>query len=188
MAESPVTATGFIEHNRCRLASSKELLAQLERIGPPFDQTTLLQPLNRLLLELENVVGEADLLSQVHPDTTVRRTAEEFLRQADQVRTDLMHSRRVYAALGALDESSLHPLAWRAATLTRQDMRRAGVELGDPQQRRARRLRGDLVQLEQQFARNIRHASAGACAATAAVMGEAIEIQLEPASVRQHGT
>ena len=156
MAESSVTATGFIEHNRSRLASSKELLGQLERVGPPFDERTLLQPLNRLLLELENVAGEADLLSQVHPDSAVRRTAEQLLRQADQVRTRLIHSRRIYAALGALDESSLHPLAWRAATLIRQDMRRAGVELSDRQQRRARRLRGDLVQLEQQFAGNIR--------------------------------
>lgn len=108
------------------------------------------------MLELDNVVGEASLFSQVHPDAAVRRTAEEFLREADQPRTGLLHSRRIYAALGALDQSSVHPVAWRAAMLTRQDMRRAGVELSDAQRRRARRLRHDLVELEQEFARNIR--------------------------------
>src|SRR5438105_2199270 len=62
MPDSSVTATGFIEHNRSRLFSAKELLGQLERIAPPFDETTVLQPLNKLLLELENVVGEANLI------------------------------------------------------------------------------------------------------------------------------
>src|SRR5438105_4172692 len=156
MPDSSVTATGFIEHNRSRLFSAKELLGQLERIAPPFDETTVLQPLNKLLLELENVVGEANLFSQVHPDAAVRTTAEELLRETDQLRTRLMQSRPVYAALGALDQSPVHPVAWRAATLIRQDMQRAGVELSDSQRRRARGLRRDLVELEQEFACNIR--------------------------------
>jgi thimet oligopeptidase len=145
------------ERNQRRLATGEALLSRLEQMKPPIDQNRLLESLNTLLLELENVVGDANLFSQVHPDAAMRQTADGLLRQAAQLRTRLMHSRWIYEALGALDQSSVDPLAWRAAMLTRQDMLRAGVALSDEQRTTARALREDLAQLEQEFARNIRN-------------------------------
>src|SRR3979490_3351893 len=107
----------FGERNQRRLAAGEALLSRLEPTKPPFDQNTLLELLNNLLLELENVVGDANLFSQVHPDAAVRKTAEDILHKAGQLRTRLMHSRRIYEALGTLEESSMDPLVWRAAML-----------------------------------------------------------------------
>src|SRR5262249_7210404 len=138
------------------LAIGGDLLARLEQVGPPFDHASFLEPLNKLLLVITNVESETYLFSRVHPELLVRTTAEDFSRQAQQLRTRLMQSRRAYAALMELDESLLDPLARRAVMLTRQDMRRAGVELSDVQRDRVARLRSELAGLEQTFARNIR--------------------------------
>ena len=137
-------------------AAGEDLLTQLERVQPPFNQATVLEPLNRLLRAITNVESEAYLLSRVQPNPDLRRNAEDQVRQALQLRTRLMQSRRLYVALMGLDETSLDPLARRALALTRQDMRRAGVELSDAQRERVAGLRSEVIELEQAFARNIR--------------------------------
>jgi thimet oligopeptidase len=156
MTQLSSTTEEFVKRNQFSLHVSEALLSELQGFKAQLGPNTLLDRLNTLLLELENVRGDANLFSQVHPDLNARRTAEQFLRQADSLQARLMHSIRIYEALEALDESSVRPLAWRFASVLRQDMRRAGVTLGEEQQRTARRLRDDLLALEQEFARNIR--------------------------------
>jgi thimet oligopeptidase len=137
------------------LTAGQDLLARLEAVQPPFDQATLLEPLNRLLLAIANVESEAYLFSCVQPNSERRRAAEDEVRKAQQLRTRLMQNRRLYWALLAVDETSLDPLTRRALALTRQDMRRAGAELSDAQRKRVAGLRSEIIDLEQAFSRNI---------------------------------
>jgi hypothetical protein len=74
------------------LPTGDDLLAQLEQIRPPFDQTTVLEPLNRLLLVVTNLESENYLLSRVHPNQEVRRRAEDEVRRAQQLRTRMTPS------------------------------------------------------------------------------------------------
>src|SRR6266487_6593431 len=107
------------------LAAAEEVLRQLEHV----DQHMVLQLVNDFLILFWNVYGESNLLCQVHPDPAVRATAEGQLREALRLRTQMLQGPRIFELLGSLEESQLEPLAWRAVTLTRRDMRRFGVNL-----------------------------------------------------------
>jgi thimet oligopeptidase len=138
------------------LTAGQDLLTRLEEVQPPFDQATLLEPLNRLLLLIANSESEAYLFSRVQPNPERRKAAEDEVRQAQQLRTRLMQNRLLYGSLLAIDETALDPLARRALALTRQDMRRAGAKLSDAQRERVAGLRSEIIDLEQAFSRNIR--------------------------------
>jgi thimet oligopeptidase len=140
------------ENQRSALGDAEELLHQLEHV----DQHMVLELVNDFLIVFWNVYGESNLFCQVHPDPAVRATAEGYRREAMRLRTQLLQSPRVFQLLGSLEESQLEPLAWRAATLTRRDMLRFGVNLSDADRDRVRALRDELTELEQAFARNIR--------------------------------
>ena len=156
MTDRSPAAAELANIGRTYLEQAENLLSQLERLDPPFGVRTVLEPVNELLLLLSNADGEGNLLSQVHPEPQVRDTAEDLVRKVDQVRTRFLQSKRIYTALGNLDQAALDPLARRATSLTRQDMRRAGVELADSQREHVRTLRDQLVDIEQAFSRNIR--------------------------------
>jgi thimet oligopeptidase len=108
------------------------------------------------LLAVTNLESENHLLSRVHPNPELRRSAEDQVGRAQQLRTRLTQNHQVYAALMRLDETSLDPLARRALALTRQDMRRVGVEVSHAQREQVATLRSQILGLEQAFARNIR--------------------------------
>lgn len=143
-----------------RIASAEEKLAEIESAEPPYGRSNVLDPLDVLLVELSNVTTECELLSEVHPDSAVRESAEGYIRQASEFRTRLMQHRPLYDALGAfeapLGKSTLDGLSRRVVSLIRRDMKRVGVELDDAERERVVALRKELVEIEQEFSRNIR--------------------------------
>ncbi len=154
-AMAPVAAD-LVARNRARLERAAAIQRRLEETRPPFAKESVLAPLNDLLLEAANVEGEAGLLAEVHPELAVRHAAEEMGQEAEKFRTQLAQSRAIFDALGSIDGKTVDPVALRALTLTRQDMKRSGVELDEATRERVRRLREELVLVEQEFARNYR--------------------------------
>jgi Zn-dependent oligopeptidase len=140
------------DRGRRALADAEGVLQRLE----DADQHTVLDLVNDFLILFWNVYGESNLFRQVYPDPAVRSTAEGHLREALRLRNQMHHSPRVFELLESLEESQLEPLAWRAAALTRRDMRRFGVNLSAAEREHVRSLRDELNELEQAFARNIR--------------------------------
>lgn len=149
-------ATELVARNRVRLDRAADLQRRLEATQPPFTRDTVLAPLDELMLELANVGSETSLLAEVHPELAVREAAERLAQEAEKFGTSLGQSRPIYEALGGIDMRTLDPIARRAVLLTRQDMKRSGVELHDATRERVRTAREQLVLIEQEFARNYR--------------------------------
>ena len=152
----PPAVDDLVSRNRRRLERAAEIQRRLEAAAPPYTRATVLEPLNELLVELANVGSESSLLSEVHPELEVREAAERMAQEGEKFGTQLAQSRPIYDALGAIDPRTLDPTALRALTLTRQDMKRSGVELDDATRERVRKVREELVLIEQEFARNYR--------------------------------
>ncbi|MGH2449941.1 MAG: M3 family metallopeptidase [Candidatus Limnocylindria bacterium] len=138
------------------IAAAREQLGGIERAAAPFGAGNVLEPLNDLQLALTNVATECGLLSEVHPDLSVRETAEARVREVVAFNTALLQNERLYRALGSIPPPALDPVARRAVELLRRDMRRAGIELDEAGRERVRALRDELVEIEQEFSRNIR--------------------------------
>jgi len=149
-------ATELTERNRARLGTATELLSQIHRTVAPYTETNLLRPYNDLSTALAEAGAEAGLLGEVHPDPSVREAADGIVRELSELRTRIGQDRPLYDAISALDRSSLDPLAVRVVELTLRDMRRSGTLLDEDTQERVRAVRAELVEIEQEFSRNIR--------------------------------
>ena len=155
-AASPtaVTAEQLEARDRARLDRAKTLLAQLEATKAPFTVGSVLAPLNELHIELSNVAAEAGIYTAMHPDKAVRETAERMQRDAIDLGQQALQSKPLYDALAKVLATEV--LDGRFVELVRQDMKRAGAELGDADRAKARELRATLTKLGQDHARNIR--------------------------------
>ncbi len=151
---TPITAEQLEARDRERLARANAILAGLEADKPPFTVATVLVPLNALHVELSNISAEAGIYTAMHPEKTVREAAERMQRESIDFGQRVLQSRAVYEALGAV--TSHDPLDIRFIALVRQDMKRAGVELGETDRTKVRALRATLTKLGQDHARNIR--------------------------------
>lgn len=149
-------AAELTERNRARLATARDLLARIHGAAAPFTAENVLIPFNDVAGVLAEAGSETGLLAEVHPDAAVRDAADGIVRELSELRTVLGQDRPLYDALGALDAAVLDPLARRVVELARRDMRRSGIELEGHAQALVRALRAELVEIEQEFARNIR--------------------------------
>ncbi len=141
---------------RDSIAAAKAHLERIHDAAGDATRASVLDPLNELSIGLANAASESGLLAEVHPDGAVRESAESVVRDIAQLRTKLDQDRELYDGLGAIDPATLDPVARRVVELERRDMRRAGVEIADADRDGVRRLRDELVVIEQEFARNIR--------------------------------
>jgi len=156
MATTAQRASALTEQGQRELQAARQLLHEIEQTPPPFNQETVLEPLNTLLRKVTNVSTEAALLAEVHPDLSVREAAEALARAADEFQTELTLNRALYDALGGVEPERLDAVARRMVTLMRQDMKRAGIELSHEDQDRVRALRAELILTGQEFSRHIR--------------------------------
>ncbi|HET8569472.1 MAG TPA: M3 family metallopeptidase [Candidatus Limnocylindria bacterium] len=144
----------LVDDNRARLGRARDHLRRIEAL--PKGSRDVLEALNDLALEVSTLGAECGLLSEVHPEKATREAAEELVREATKFNTELMQHRGLYEALGALDAAGLGAIEKRVVDLTRRDMRRAGIELDEKGRERVKALRQELVEITQEFSRNIR--------------------------------
>jgi thimet oligopeptidase len=151
---TPITAEQLESRDRARLERAERLLEQLAAVTAPFTVASVLAPLNELHVELSNVSTEAGIYTAMHPDRSVRETAERMQRESIDLGQRALQSKPFYDALARVP--AMDPLDRRFIELVRRDMTRAGVKLGDADRAKARELRATLTKLGQDHARNIR--------------------------------
>ncbi len=109
--------------------------------------------------ELNRASGVAGLFFQVHPHAGVRERAATMEQELSRFATGLSLDRAVHDRLAALDlaapEAQSQPVARRLVEHALRDLRRAGVDRDEAVRDRVRVLRAELVQVGQDFARNI---------------------------------
>src|ERR1700716_1871170 len=153
---APITAERLEARHRERPVRAEALRRQFEGAAAPVARNSVITTLNDLQVEMHNLASECGIYVAMHPDREVQKLAEKLQREAAEFGQRQLQSRTVYDALGAIDPKSLGPVERRFVDVARMDMRRAGVELGPPEQDRARALRAELTKLGQDHARNIR--------------------------------
>ncbi len=112
--------------------------------------------LNNLGIEIDAAASKASLMENVHPDETVRTAAETGSQNIQAFTTALSLNRDVYEAVTAVDVSGADDLTRRFKELTLRDYRRSGVDKDQETRDRIEALQKELVEIGQEFSRNIR--------------------------------
>ena len=136
------------------LQDAQDKLAKLETYeGPPAG---ILAPLNELGIVLDRALCGAALTRAVHPDSQMRDVATRYEQAFSKVGTLLGLSRPLYQRLGAINLGGLDATTKRYVGHMLRDFRRAGVDKDAATQARITALRQELVDIGQQFEKNIR--------------------------------
>ena len=142
---------------RCdeQLARARELVDRL-KTSPPDDADGVLGLWNDASLALGNAFAVSSLMSQVHPDESVRTRAEKGEQEAHRLLTEMGLDRALYDVLAAVDPSGLDAGAGRVLELSLRDFRRAGVDQDESVRERIRAMAERETELAQEFSKNIR--------------------------------
>ena len=138
------------------LTAAKALEQSL--IGAQGARTALntLEPMNQLLMELDQILPQAELIANVHPEKPVRTAAEKCEQTAKKYLSQLKLNRKVFDALSSVPIPTKDPRAKRFVELLLRDYRRAGVDRDAKTRTRLAALDQKIVRLGQRFARQIR--------------------------------
>lgn len=138
------------------LSEAKNLLAQILQVKDERTEANTLKAYNELSIALDAANSKASLFSQVHPDEKVRDTAEACEQELAKFSTDLSLNRDLYQAFATLDGSKLSGESKRVWEKTVLDFKRSGVDKDEATRGRIKELEEELVQIGQDFSRNIR--------------------------------
>jgi thimet oligopeptidase len=147
-------AQAFAERCLAGLTRARELRARV--VGPSartVDDT--LVPYNDLLVAASSTNALAGLMSEVHPDETIRDAARDCEQQAARFYSELALDREVYDALSAVDVTSADAATRRFHAHTLRDYRRAGVDRPVEVRARLQVIDEELTRLGQAFSKNI---------------------------------
>jgi len=138
-----------------QLATARSLVAAIKD-APPTDATGLLAAWNDVSIALHNAMSVASLISQVHPQESLRSRAEAAEQEGNQLSTDLGLDHDLFEIFAAADPTGLDEAAARVLRLTLRDFRRAGVDQDEPTRARLRELGDRELVVDQEFGKNIR--------------------------------
>ena len=136
------------------LARAKQLRPQIIA-GPSRTIDGTLRDYNALLMNASASNAQAGLMSEVHPEETVRDAARECEQEVSRFYSDLALDRDMYDALAAVDVSGADTDTQRFHTHILRDYRRAGVDRSPEIRARLKAIDEALTKLGQAFSKNI---------------------------------
>jgi thimet oligopeptidase len=128
----------FSRRQEAHITRAKEHIARLTKVQGKRTIENTLKPYDDALLELDAAGAQTSLMQNVHPDSTMRATAEKLLQDVSAYGTELSLDRAVYDAIAAIDltgadpttkyyvEKTLRSSSSRASTRTRRRATRSG--------------------------------------------------------------
>lgn len=143
--------------DRCS-AELVRLEGQLDTILNRTEKRTVentLRPLDSLTMSLGRLWNMVGLLRSVHPEGTIRSTAEESEKEIAKFANAMSLNRDLYEAITACDTTGLDSTEQRMVSHLVRDFRRSGVDRDEPTREKVRILREELVSTGQEFMRNI---------------------------------
>jgi thimet oligopeptidase len=139
-----------------RLSRAVETRARLLAVTVPRTIENTLRPYDDLSGDLSDLIGEAVLITAVHPDQRMRQAAEDVLQRANTLDSERSVDRAIYDALKTIDTRRADAEAKYYVSRDLRAFRLAGVDKDDATRARLTQLQVDLGVLFQQFLRNIR--------------------------------
>lgn len=107
-------------------------------------------------LALRAASSQVYVLSEAHPESSVREAAEASVEKLDALSSARLLDERLFAALAAHEAADLDEEQLRLLSHTLRDFRRGGVDLPAAERERVRELTDRDTQLSLAFSRNIR--------------------------------
>jgi len=150
--DPPAFATLAVE----RLARATRALDRMRAVTGRRTPANTLAPYDEALIELDGLGSQASLMENVHPDAAMRAAAEKVTQQTSAFATDLSLDRQVYDALVAMDLSGADDATRFYVERTLREFRLSGVDRDAATRARIKRLSEELVEISQEFSRNIR--------------------------------
>ncbi|MFN0251277.1 MAG: M3 family metallopeptidase [Kofleriaceae bacterium] len=132
-----------------------DCLAGLLRAKALRPTVNSLESYNELLLSASVSNALAGLMSEVHPDETIRETARECEQEVSKFYSALSLDREIYDALAAIDVGTADAETKRFHAYTLRDYRRAGVDKPSEVRKRLEQIDEELTKLGQQFSKTI---------------------------------
>ena len=111
---------------------------------------------NEADIALAEAAAPSHLISESHPDASVRDAAEKQAQAVDAVQSRRLLDRDLWGVFADADESGLDADERRFLAHVRRDFRRGGVDLDDAERERVRELTDRDTELSLTFSRNIR--------------------------------
>jgi thimet oligopeptidase len=155
----PADLDGWLAFAADRPAERRALVERIDAtLREPGDRGVLdlLELWNDAELALAEALHESYLISESHPDASVRATAEAQVELTEAVSNGRLLDRRLWAAFAHAADDGLPEDARRLLAHIRRDFRRGGVDLDDASRERVRELAERDTALSLTFSRNIR--------------------------------
>lgn len=141
--------------NECLEGLRRAQALRPEILDAPRTIADTLGRYNQLLTAASASNALAGLMSEVHPEETIRDVARECEQEVARFYSDLALDRDMYDALAAVDVSAADAATRRFVAHTLRDYRRAGVDQPPEIRARLKQIDDELTQLGQQFSKNI---------------------------------
>lgn len=149
------TADELLEASKRVLAEAREALRRIEHL--PFERLspeTVLDAWDRVSISIEDVFGPVSLLNSVHPEASVRDSADHALIDESVFMTELFQNEALYERVRRVQPASA------AQKQLQKDLMEAfedsGVSLPAAKRERFREISERLTGLSQEFSKNIR--------------------------------
>lgn len=146
----------FQKQNDVRIAAAKTAIARMLAVKGARTVENTLVPYDEAIRQLDMAGAQSSLIENVHPDSTMRTTAEGVTQAVSAYATEISLDRGVYAALSAIDVSKADPETKFYVSRELRDFRLAGVDKDDATRARVKALNEEIVRIGQDFQRNIR--------------------------------
>jgi thimet oligopeptidase len=138
------------------LAGARDALTAFKALPAEAGLGDVVDAFDAIGHDLNRAVGVAAVFFQVHPDPTMRERAAAIEQEVSRFTTELSLDREVYDRLAAVEPADdADPIAKRILEHALRDFRRAGVDRDEPTRKRVRALREELVEIGQEFSKNI---------------------------------
>jgi len=138
------------------LAAARATLPQLTSSGSGRTAEQTLRTYDNIQIHINAARELASVIRQLHPDATMRTTAETLARAVDGFETELALNPAAYAALAGVDRQGAAADLARYLALELDDYRREGVDRDEATRTKINGLRDTLTRLGQEFDRNVR--------------------------------
>src|SRR5271166_817211 len=138
-----------------RLAAAQRSIDSLLAAAGPRTIWNTLAPLDEAFHQINSTAYFAQLMEQVHPDTTFRDHATAMLTKASAAQTAIALNHEVYNALAALDLSHVDAATRYYVQRQLLEFRLAGVDKDDATRARLKKLNDQATEEQSMFDRNI---------------------------------
>ncbi len=160
VASTPYSATLTAKNlsQRCdrELQAATEQFRELENLAAPYTVDSVLIPLDRLYLAIDNATGFTYLMNHVHPDEALQEAADQCVQAFSELLTDVGLSTALYKRVKQVDTAGADSVTQRFQHRVLRDFKRAGVDQDPATRERLRKINRRIVELGQQFSRHIR--------------------------------